>query len=280
MKKIRKDKNSLYIFKKSGGTVAEYVIVEDELNIFFGKNMKYRIKDPSIRHEDFKVVKAIEENGCLYIYCYGTNADNLFFVASPEKQSKFQIGEGVQDYLVENGNIYIAFSEEGIFSGEGNTKFSESIFVQIDTRRETILPLLPTDIQSTIIDVSGICFDGESTIRLFYYGEIVEESDYSYEDFYLDYNIRTKQITKNRQLDSNILCVGFANGSYYVLENSSSKVKRGIVLVTNQHMEVKSKIFIDSNTWKKITRVNHGYEEFILESKDCYTILNLNEVKK
>lgn len=131
-----------------------------------------------------------------------------------------------------------------------------------------------------IIDVSGICFDGESTIRLFYYGEIVEESDYSYEDFYLDYNIRTKQITKNRQLDSNILCVGFANGSYYVLENSSSKVKRGIVLVTNQHMEVKSKIFIDSNTWKKITRVNHGYEEFILESKDCYTILNLNEVKK
>lgn len=196
MKKIRKDKNSLYIFKKSGGTVAEYVIVEDELNIFFGKNMKYRIKDPSTRHEDFKVVKAIEENGCLYIYCYGTNADNLFFVASPEKQSKFQIGEGVQDYLVENGHIYIAFSEEGIFSGEGNTKFSESIFVQIDTRRETILPLLPTDMQSTIIDVSGICFDGESTIRLFYYGEIVEESEYSYEDFYLDYNIRTKQITK------------------------------------------------------------------------------------
>ncbi|EMG27373.1 hypothetical protein [Listeria fleischmannii] len=256
------------------------MIVEDELNIFFGKNMKYRIKDQSIRHEDFKVVKAIEEDGCLYIYCYGTNADDLFFVASPEKQSKFQIGEGVQDYLVENGHIYIVFSEEGIFSGEGNTKFSESIFVQIDTRRETILPLLPTDMQSAIIDVYGICFDGESTIRLFYCGEIVEESDYSYEDFYLDYNIRTKQITKNRQLDSNILCVGFANDSYYVLENSSSKVKKGIVLVTNQHMEVKSKIFIDSNTWKKITRVNHGYEEFILESKDCYTILNLNEVKK
>ncbi|HDB0240524.1 TPA: hypothetical protein O5943_002821, partial [Listeria innocua] len=124
MLKIKKQAQSIYAFKETGGEVLNFQIEKDCLKLFSGEEILCEINDEIISNRYFKVkeVKLSDEKVC--IFCHDGVYDYLL-ISCIGKHFKYPLGEGVADFLVLNDEAYIIYSEEGMFGSEENLPIAQ-----------------------------------------------------------------------------------------------------------------------------------------------------------
>ncbi|HBM3917410.1 TPA: hypothetical protein LWJ48_002743, partial [Listeria innocua] len=114
MLKIKKQAQSIYAFKETGGEVLNFQIEKDCLKLFSEEEILCEINDEIISNRYFKIkkVKLSDEKVC--IFCHDGVYDYLL-ISCIGKNFKYPLGEGVADFLVLNDAAYVIYSEEGMF---------------------------------------------------------------------------------------------------------------------------------------------------------------------
>lgn len=152
MLKIKKQAQSIYAFKETGGEVLNFQIEKDCLKLFSGEEILCEINDEIISNRYFKIkkVKLSDEKVC--IFCHDGVYDYLL-TSCIGKQFKYPLGEGVADFLVLNDAAYVIYSEEGMFGSEENLPIAQLGLIKIDIFTGEITGLLDDGILETLIDV-------------------------------------------------------------------------------------------------------------------------------
>ncbi|WP_049983427.1 hypothetical protein, partial [Listeria monocytogenes] len=185
MLKIKKQAQSIYAFKETGGEVLNFQIEKNCLKLFSGEEISCEINDEIISDRYFKVkeVKLSDEKVC--IFCHDGVYDYLL-ISCIGKHFKYPLGEGVADFLVLNDEAYVIYSEEGMFGSEENLPIAQLGLIKIDIFTGEITGLLDDSILETLIDVQSMSCKNKR-IRILCY----EEND---DDFTLDYDLTSKKV--------------------------------------------------------------------------------------
>ncbi|HAO6148784.1 TPA: hypothetical protein IQA99_002829, partial [Listeria monocytogenes] len=164
MLKIKKQAQSIYAFKETGGEVLNFQIEKDCLKLFSGEEILCEINDEIISKRYFKIkkVKLSDEKVC--IFCHDGVYDYLL-ISYTGKNLKYTLGEGVADFLVLNDAAYVIYSEEGKFGSEENLPIAQLGLIKIDIFTGEITGLLDDCILETLIDVHTMSCNNK-TIRI------------------------------------------------------------------------------------------------------------------
>ncbi|EAD5716428.1 TPA: hypothetical protein LWH76_002705 [Listeria innocua] len=262
MLKIKKQAQSIYAFKETGGEVLDFQIEKDCLKLFSGEDILCEINDEIISNRYFKVkeVKLSDEKVC--IFCHD-GVYNYLLISCIGRHFKYTLGEGVADFLVLNDEAYIIYSEEGMFGSEENLPIAQLGLIKIDIFTGGITALLDDSILETLIDVQSMSCNNK-IIRILCY----EEND---DDFTLDYDLISKKVRNKVVLDytvSGLLSVGDNFYAWY----------RNRIYQVNESMEITEEIIIDKKVYDEVSSISIGYSELVLESENEFNIVQLSKL--
>ncbi|MBC2125953.1 hypothetical protein [Listeria innocua] len=262
MLKIKKQAQSIYAFKETGGEVLDFRIEEDSLKLFSGEEILCEISDEIISDWYFRINKVILSDEKICIFCHEEACDYLF-ISCMGKIFKYILGEGVEDFLIINDKAYVIYSEEGMFGGEENLPIAELGLIKIDIFTGEITGLLDDNVLETLIDVQSISCNSKR-IRILCYGD---DGD----DFTLDYDLTSKKVRNKVVLDytvSGLLSVGDNFYAWY----------RNRIYQVNESMEITEEIIIDKKVYDEAFSICTGYNELVLESENEFSIVQLSKL--
>ncbi|MBF2368915.1 hypothetical protein [Listeria welshimeri] len=262
MLKIKKQAQSIYSFKETGGEVLNFQIEKDCLKLFSEEEILCKINDEIISNRYFKIkkVKLSDEKVC--IFCHDGVYDYLL-ISCIGKNFKYPLGEGVADFLVLNDAAYVIYSEEGKFGSEENLPIAQLGLIKIDIFTGEITGLLDDAILETLIDVHTMSCNNKR-IRILCYEE-------NGDDFTLDYDLTSKKVQNKVVLDytvSGLLSVG--DDFYARYRNRTYKV--------DESMEITEEIIIDKKVYDEVFSICTGYNEVVLESENEFNIVQLSKL--
>ncbi|MBC2151983.1 hypothetical protein HCB00_10705 [Listeria innocua] len=262
MLKIKKQAQSIYAFKETGGEVLNFQIEKNCLKLFSGEELLCEINDEIISNRYFRIkeVKLSDEKVC--IFCHD-GVYNYLLISCIGRHFKYPLGEGVADFLVLNDEAYIIYSEEGMFGSEGNLPIAQLGLIKIDIFTGGITALLDDSILETLIDVQSMSCNNK-IIRILCY----EEND---DDFTLDYDLISKKVRNKVVLDytvSGLLSVGDNFYAWY----------RNRIYQVNESMEITEEIIIDKKVYDEVSSISIGYSELVLESENEFNIVQLSKL--
>ncbi|MBC2111621.1 hypothetical protein HCA82_11180 [Listeria innocua] len=262
MLKIKKQAQSIYAFKETGGEVLDFQIEKNCLKLFSGEEILCEINDEIISNRYFKVkeVKLSDEKVC--IFCHD-GVYNYLLISCIGRHFKYTLGEGVADFLVLNDEAYIIYSEEGMFGSEENLPIAELGLIKIDIFTGEITGLLDDTILETLIDVQSMSCNNK-IIRILCY----EEND---DDFTLDYDLTSKKVRNKVVLDYTV------SGLLSVRDNFYAWYRNRIYQV-NESMEITEEIIIDKKVYDEVSSISIGYSELVLESENEFNIVQLSKL--
>ncbi|MBC2134278.1 hypothetical protein [Listeria innocua] len=262
MLKIKKQAQSIYAFKETGGEVLDFRIEEDSLKLFSGEEILCEISDEIISDRYFRINKVILSDEKICIFCHEEACDYLF-ISCMGKIFKYILGEGVEDFLIINDKAYVIYSEEGMFGGEENLPIAELGLIKIDIFTGDITGLLDDTILETLIDVQSMSCNNK-IIRILCYGD-------DGNDFTLDYDLTSKKVRNKVVLDytvSGLLSVGNNFYAWY----------RNRIYQVNESMEITEEIIIDKKVYDEAFSICTGYSEVVLESENEFSIVQLSKL--
>ncbi|HBM3444541.1 TPA: hypothetical protein LWI56_002722 [Listeria innocua] len=262
MIKIKKQAQSIYAFKETGGEVLNFQIEKDCLKLFSGEEILCEINDEIISNRYFKIkkVKLSDEKVC--IFCHDGVYDYLL-TSCIGKQFKYPLGEGVADFLVLNDAAYVIYSEEGKFGSEENLPIAQLGLIKIDIFTGEITGLLDDGILETLIDVHTMSCNNK-TIRILCY----EEND---DDFTLDYDLTLKKIQNKVVINYTVDGLLSAGDSFYARYQNH-------IYQVNESMEITKEIIIDKKVYDEASSLSTGYSEVVLESENEFNIVQLSKL--
>ncbi|ECB9704906.1 hypothetical protein FL866_07750, partial [Listeria monocytogenes] len=168
MLKIKKQAQSIYAFKETGGEVLNFQIEEDCLKLFSGEEILCEINDEIISDRYFRINKVILSDEKICILCNDEAHSYLIISCMTRETFKYKLGEGAIDFILVNDEAYIIYSEEGMFGGEENLPIAELGLIKIDIFTGEITGLLDDSILETLIDVHTMSCNNK-TIRILCY---------------------------------------------------------------------------------------------------------------
>ncbi|MBC1964992.1 hypothetical protein HCJ68_11495 [Listeria welshimeri] len=262
MIKIKKQAQSIYAFKETGGEVLNFQIEKDCLKLFSGEEILCEINDEIISKRYFKIkkVKLSDEKVC--IFCHDGVYDYLL-ISYTGKNLKYTLGEGVADFLVLNDAAYVIYSEEGKFGSEENLPIAQLGLIKIDIFTGEITGLLDDCILETLIDVHTMSCNNK-TIRILCY----EEND---DDFTLDYDLTLKKIQNKVVINYTVDGLLSAGDSFYTRYQNH-------IYQVNESMEITKEIIIDKKVYDEASSLSTGYSEVVLESENEFNIVQLSKL--
>ncbi|HBM3908999.1 TPA: hypothetical protein ACSKQ3_002779 [Listeria innocua] len=262
MLKIKKQAQSIYAFKETGGEVLDFQIEKDCLKLFSGEESLCEINDEIISNRYFKIkkVKLSDEKVC--IFCHEGVYDYLL-ISCIEKHFKYPLGEGVADFLVLNDAAYVIYSEEGMFGSEENLPIAQLGLIKIDIFTGEITALLDDSILETLIDVHTMSCNNK-IIRILCY----EEND---DDFTLDYDLTSKKIQNKVVINYTV------DGLLSMGDNFYARYQNHIYKV-DESMEIMKEIIIDKKVYDEASSLSTGYSEVVLESENEFNIVQLSKL--
>ncbi|HBL8443949.1 TPA: hypothetical protein LTU93_002986, partial [Listeria monocytogenes] len=80
MLKIKKQAQSIYAFKETGGEVLNFQIEKNCLKLFSGEEILCEINDEIISNRYFRINKVILSDEKICIFCHGEACDYLFIL--------------------------------------------------------------------------------------------------------------------------------------------------------------------------------------------------------
>ncbi|EAD8869328.1 hypothetical protein LRO45_001240 [Listeria monocytogenes] len=262
MLKIKKQAQSIYAFKETGGEVLNFQIEKDCLKLFSGEEILCEINDEIISKRYFKIkkVKLSDEKVC--IFCHDGVYDYLL-ISYTGKNLKYTLGEGVADFLVLNDAAYVIYSEEGKFGSEENLPIAQLGLIKIDIFTGEITGLLDDCILETLIDVHTMSCNNK-TIRILCY----EEND---NDFILDYDLTSKKVQNKVIINYTVDGLLSAGDSFYARYQNH-------IYQVNESMEITKEIIIDKKVYDEASSLSTGYSEVVLESENEFSIVQLSKL--
>ncbi|EAC7757862.1 hypothetical protein FSF01_03460 [Listeria monocytogenes] len=262
MLKIKKQAQSIYAFKETGGEVLNFQIEKDCLKLFSGEEILCEINDEIISKRYFKIkkVKLSDEKVC--IFCHDGVYDYLL-ISYTGKNLKYTLGEGVADFLVLNDAAYVIYSEEGKFGSEENLPIAQLGLIKIDIFTGEITGLLDDCILETLIDVHTMSCNNK-TIRILCY----EEND---NDFILDYDLTSKKVQNKVIINYTVDGLLSAGDSFYARYQNH-------IYQVNESMEITKEIIIDKKVYDEASSLSTGYSEVVLESENEFNIVQLSKL--
>ncbi|MBC2378102.1 hypothetical protein HBP49_07790 [Listeria welshimeri] len=262
MLKIKKQAQSIYSFKETGGEVLNFQIEKDCLKLFSGEEILCEINDEIISKRYFKIkkVKLSDEKVC--IFCHDGVYDYLL-ISYTGKNLKYTLGEGVADFLVLNDAAYVIYSEEGKFGSEENLPIAQLGLIKIDIFTGEITGLLDDGILETLIDVHTMSCNNK-TIRILCY----EEND---DDFTLDYDLTLKKIQNKVVINYTVDGLLSAGDSFYARYQNH-------IYQVNESMEITKESIIDKKVYDEASSLSTGYSEVVLESENEFNIVQLSKL--
>ncbi|EAA0094419.1 hypothetical protein K9J90_000233 [Listeria innocua] len=262
MLKIKKQAQSIYAFKETGGEVLNFQIEKDCLKLFSGEEILCEINDEIISKRYFKIkkVKLSDEKVC--IFCHD-GVYNYLLISCIGRHFKYPLGEGVADFLVLNDAAYVIYSEEGMFGSEENLPIAQLGLIKIDIFTGEITGLLDDSILETLIDVQSMSCNNK-IIRILCY----EEND---DDFTLDYDLISKKVQNKVVLDYTVSGLLSVHDNFYAWY-------RNRIYQVNESMEITEKIIIDKKVYDKASSISIGYSELVLESENEFNIVQLSKL--
>ncbi|MBC1782389.1 hypothetical protein [Listeria welshimeri] len=262
MIKIKKQAQSIYAFKETGGEVLNFQIEKDCLKLFSEEEILCEINDEIISKRYFKIkkVKLSDEKVC--IFCHDGVYDYLL-ISYTGKNLKYTLGEGVADFLVLNDAAYVIYSEEGKFGSEENLPIAQLGLIKIDIFIGEITGLLDDCILETLIDVHTMSCNNK-TIRILCY----EEND---NDFTLDYDLTSKKVQNKVIINYTVDGLLSAGDSFYARYQNH-------IYQVNESMEITKEIIIDKKVYDEASSLSTGYSEVVLESENEFSIVQLSKL--
>ncbi|EBH4249021.1 hypothetical protein FKZ78_06070 [Listeria monocytogenes] len=262
MLKIKKQAQSIYAFKETGGEVLNFQIEKECLKLFSGEEILCEINDEIISKRYFKIkkVKLSDEKVC--IFCHDGVYDYLL-ISYTGKNLKYTLGEGVADFLVLNDAAYVIYSEEGKFGSEENLPIAQLGLIKIDIFTGEITGLLDDCILETLIDVHTMSCNNK-TIRILCY----EEND---NDFTLDYDLTSKKVRNKVVINYTV------DGLLSMGDNFYARYQNHIYKV-DESMEIMKEIIIDKKVYDEASSLSTGYSEVVLESENEFSIVQLSKL--
>ncbi|EAF1797357.1 hypothetical protein CJP75_10820 [Listeria monocytogenes] len=262
MLKIKKQAQSIYAFKETGGEVLNFQIEQDCLKLFSEEEILCEINDEIISKRYFKIkkVKLSDEKVC--IFCHDGVYDYLL-ISYTGKNFKYPLGEGVADFLVLNDAAYVIYSEEGKFGSEENLPIAQLGLIKIDIFTGEITGLLDDCILETLIDVHTMSCNNK-TIRILCY----EEND---NDFTLDYDLTSKKVQNKVIINYTVDGLLSAGDSFYARYQNH-------IYQVNESMEITKEIIIDKKVYDEASSLSTGYSEVVLESENEFNIVQLSKL--
>ncbi|OFG64070.1 hypothetical protein [Listeria monocytogenes] len=262
MLKIKKQAQSIYAFKETGGEVLNFQIEKNCLKLFSGEEILCEINDEIISNRYFKVkdVKLSDEKVC--IFCHDGVYDYLL-ISCIGKHFKYPLGEGVADFLILNDTAYVIYSEEGMFGSEENLPIAQLGLIKIDIFTGGITGLLDDSILETLIDVHTMSCNNK-TIRILCYED-------NGDDFTLDYDLTLKKIQNKVVINYTV------DGLLSMGDNFYARYQNHIYKV-DESMEIMKEIIIDKKVYDEASSLSTGYSEVVLESENEFNIVQLSKL--
>ncbi|EUJ23338.1 hypothetical protein PGRAN_09206 [Listeria grandensis FSL F6-0971] len=200
--------NEFYLYSMNGGGPATYTITDGMLEILHGDQ---RLEFPYIYNQpSFTVWEAILTEGgeVFLIVSDWPDDEGLYILSFSEKGSNYAIvGEGLTDFLVIDGRVYLLYHEEGIYHTYSDNYFngySMYALLKWDIAQNEMVRVLPDELLFSIDDGNSFCYDGKENLYIFYYGNAGAEHG----TFCLKYNLVTGQ-GKHYKVPT------YYDGSYY-----------------------------------------------------------------
>ncbi|ECB9582219.1 hypothetical protein FLR18_12200 [Listeria monocytogenes] len=262
MLKIKKQAQSIYAFKETGGEVLNFRIEKDCLKLFSGEEILCEINDEIISNRYFKVkdVKLSDEKVC--IFCHD-GVYNYLLISCIGRHFKYTLGEGVADFLVLNDAAYVIYSEEGMFGSEENLPIAQLGLIKIDIFTGEITALLDDSILETLIDVHTMSCNNK-TIRILCY-------EGNGDDFTLDYDLTSKKVRNKVVINYTVDGLLSAGDSFYARYQNH-------IYQVNESMEITKEIIIDKKVYDEASSLSTGYSEVVLESENEFNIVQLSKL--
>ncbi|HBJ8756476.1 TPA: hypothetical protein LEM85_000003 [Listeria monocytogenes] len=262
MLKIKKQAQSIYAFKETGGEVLNFQIEKNCLKLFSGEEILCEINDEIISNRYFRINKVILSDEKICIFCHGEACDYLFILCMG-KNFKYILREGVEDFLVINDEAYVIYSEEGMFSDEGNLSIAKLGLIKIDIFTGEITGLLDDTILETLIDVQSISCNNK-TIRILCYED-------NGDDFTLDYDLTSKKVRNKVVINYTVDGLVSVGDNFYACY-------RNCIYKVNESMEITEEIIIDKKVYDEAYAISTGYSEVVLESENEFNIVQLSKL--
>ncbi|EGK1670209.1 hypothetical protein DSO10_06765 [Listeria monocytogenes] len=262
MLKIKKQAQSIYAFKETGGEVLDFQIEKDYLLLFSGEEILCEINDEIISDRYFEINKVILSDEKICIFCHGEAFDYLF-ISCMGKFLKYILGEGVEDFLIINDKAYVIYSEEGMFGSEENLPIAQLGLIKIDIFTGEITGLLNDSILRSLIDIQGISCNNKS-IRILCYGD-------GGIDFTLDYDLTSKKVQNKVVINYTVDGLLSVRDNFYVWY-------RNRIYQVNESMEITEEIIIDKKVYDEASSISTGYSEVVLESENEFNIVQLSKL--
>lgn len=263
MLKIKKQAQSIYAFKETGGEILRFQIEKDNLILFSDEQTLYEIKDKIITSPDFGIRKIVLFDEKVCILCNDETNVYLLVACMSNRKFKYNLGEGALDFLIIKDDAYIIYSEEGIFGSEGNIPLAKLGFIRIDIFTGEITGLLDDDILMTLVDVQSISCNNKS-IKLLCYGEDGTV-------FTIDYDLTSKKIYNKVVLNYDVSILASMGENYYVL------IKHCIYLVDKNMGFIKKQI-LDKKIYDESFAICSGYNEIVLENENEYNVVRISKL--
>ncbi|MBC2346332.1 hypothetical protein HBP72_08245 [Listeria welshimeri] len=263
MLKIKKQAQSIYAFKETGGEVLNLQIEKNCLKLFSGEEILCEINDEIISNRYFRINKVILSDEKICILCNDDTYNYLFISCMTRETFKYKLGEGAIDFVLVNDEDYIIYSEEGMFGSEENLPIAELGLIKIDIFTGEITGLLDDTILETLIDVESISCNNK-TIRILCYED-------NGDDFTLDYDLTSKKV------QNKVVIIYTVDGLVSVGDNFYACYRNRIYKV-NESMEITEEIIIDKKVYDEAYAISTGYSEVVLESENEFNIVQLSKL--
>ncbi|EED2629900.1 hypothetical protein G8850_001044 [Listeria monocytogenes] len=263
MLKIKKQAQSIYAFKETGGEVLDFRIEKDCLKFFSGEEVLCEINDEIISNRYFRINKVILSDEKICILCNDDTYNYLFISCMTRETFKYKLGEGAIDFVLVNDEAYIIYSEEGMFGSEENLPIAELGLIKIDIFTGEITGLLDDTILETLIDVESISCNNK-TIRILCYED-------NGDDFTLDYDLTSKKVRNKVVMNYTVDGLVSVGDNFYACY-------RNRIYKVNESMEITEEIIIDKKVYDEAYAISTGYSEVVLESENEFNIVQLSKL--
>ncbi|EKN7353237.1 hypothetical protein PX223_002859 [Listeria monocytogenes] len=263
MLKIKKQAQSIYAFKETGGEVLNFQIEKDCLKLFSGEEGLCEINDEIISNRYFRINKVILSDEKICILCNDEAHSYLIISCMTRETFRYKLGEGAIDFILVNDEAYIIYSEEGMFGGKENLPIAELGLIKIDIFTGEITGLLDDSILETLIDVHTMSCNNK-TIRILCYED-------NGDDFTLDYDLTSKKVRNKVVINYTVDGLVSVGDNFYACY-------RNRIYQVNESMEIKEEIIIDKKVYDEASSISIGYSEVVLESENEFNIVQLSKL--
>ncbi|MBC1376182.1 hypothetical protein [Listeria farberi] len=263
MLKIKKQAQSIYAFKETGGEVLDFQIEKNCLKLFSGEEILCEINDEIISNRYFRINKVILSDEKICILCNDDTYNYLFISCMTRETFKYKLGEGAIDFVLVNDEAYIIYSEEGMFGSEENLPIAELGLIKIDIFTGEITGLLDDTILETLIDLESISCNNK-TIRILCYED-------NGDDFTLDYDLTSKKVRNKVVINYTVDGLVSVGDNFYACY-------RNRIYKVNESMEITEEIIIDKKVYDEAYAISTGYSEVVLESENEFNIVQLSKL--